>query len=73
MAETNSTSVYGKIADLTIEDRSYTNKETGEIIEYKRIYAHVKLDGEDEVVELVPAKSEGKSAYKVLRLADDVE
>lgn len=73
MATTEPVSIYGKIADVTLENKSFTNKETGEIIEYKRVVIHVKLDGEDDVVELVPANAEGKSAYKVLKLADDVE
>lgn len=70
---TKSTSVYSKISDVTIEDLEYTNRETGELIEYGRIVLHIKIDGEDERVECVPAKSEGKAGYKVLKLAEDVE
>jgi len=72
MAKNEPFSVLDKLLDVTIEDREYTNPETGEIIEYKRIVLHVQLDGEPDVVEAQVARAEGKSAYKVLRLADKV-
>lgn len=73
MAKTEPVSILGKLADVTIQDNQFTNTETGEIIEYKRVVLHLIIDGEDEKVELVPAKAEGKSAYKVLKLADEIE
>jgi len=68
-----SVSIFTKLKDVTIEDKEFTNRETGEVIEYKRVVAHVSIGGDDEIVELVPANAEGKAAYKVLKLADDVE
>jgi len=65
-------SIITKIQDVTLEEREFTDRESGEVIEYKRVVLHVKLDGESDVVELTPASAEGKSAYKVLRLADEV-
>jgi len=73
MSQQEPVSILNKIADLTIEDKKFTDTETGEIIEYRRIVAHVSLGGEEEKVELIPAKAEGKSAYKVLKAADNLE
>lgn len=73
MASAEPYSIIDKLTDVTIEDREFTDRESGEIIEYKRIVLHVVLDGEPEIVEATVAKAEGKSAYKVLRLADKVE
>jgi len=68
-----SVSILNKIADITVEDKQFTNSETGEIIEYKRIVLHLAFDGDEDVIELVPAKAEGKSAYKLIKAADNVE
>jgi len=72
MAQNQPYSVLDKLTDVTIEDREFTNTETGEVIEYKRVVLHVVLDGEPDVVEAQVARAEGKSAYKVLRLADRI-
>lgn len=72
MAVTEPFSVIDKLTDVTIEDREFTDRESGEIIEYKRIVLHIVVDGEPDVVEANVARAEGKSAYKVLRLADKV-
>lgn len=66
-------SIFKKVKDISIEEKQFTNKETGEVIEYKRIVVDIELDGKDDKVELVPPTAEGKSAYKVLALADDIE
>ena len=72
MAENKSTSILDKIADVTIDHRSFTNDQS-EIIEFDRITLHVMLDGQEEKIECTPAKAEGKSAYKVLKIADKLE
>lgn len=72
MSENKSTSILDKIADITVDHKSFP-AEGGEIIEYDRITLHILLDGQEEKVELTPAKAEGKSAYKVLKAADKLE
>jgi len=66
-------SIFTKVKDISIEEKQFTNKETGEVIEYKRVVLDIMLDGVADKVELVPPTAEGKSAYKVLALADDIE
>lgn len=73
MAKNEPLSILTKIADVTIEDKEFTNRDTGEVIDYKRVIIHVVLDGQEDKVELVPANAEGKSAYKVLKLADNLD
>lgn len=67
------TSIFSKIKDVSIEDKQFTNRESGEVIEYKRVVLDIEINGQAEKVELVPPQAEGKSAYKVLALADDIE
>lgn len=67
------TSIFSKIKDVSIEDKQFTNTENGEVINYKRVIVDVEINGQAESVELVPPRSEGKSALKVLALADDLE
>lgn len=66
-------SIFSKIKDVSIEDKEFTNKDNGEIIKYKRVVLDISINGEDDKVELVPPAAEGKSAFKVLALADEVE
>lgn len=73
MAKTEPVSILNKLSDVTIENKEFTNRETGELVEYKRIVLHVLIDGDEDIVETVPANAEGKSAYKVLKLADDLD
>jgi len=67
-----SVSILNKLQDVTIEDREFTDKDTGEIIEYKEVLLHIAFDGEVETVGARIAKSEGKAAYRLIRLADEV-
>ena len=60
-----------KLTDCTVELRSFTNQETGEIIEYTRLVLHINLGDEEEQVEFKSA--EGTAAYKLLKAADIVE
>lgn len=57
-----------KLADVTVELREFTDKESGEIIEYTRLVLHISLNGEDEIVEFKSA--EGTAAYKLLKAAE---
>lgn len=66
-------SIFSKIKDISIEDKEFTNRETGEVIKYKRVVVDIEINGEANTIELIPPTAEGKSAYKVLALADDLE
>ena len=66
-------SIFSKIKDVSIEDKQFTNRENGEVIDYKRVILDIEINGVADKVELVPPSAEGKSAYKVLALADDLE
>lgn len=66
-------SIFTKLKDVSIEDKQFVNRETGEQIDYKRVVLDIEINGQAERVELVPPAAEGKSAYKVLALADDIE
>lgn len=62
-----------KIKDIYVDNRSFTNRETSEIIEYKRLAVVVDIDGEEQVLDFVPADSLGKAGFTLLRVADDVK
>jgi len=64
-------SILNKLADVVIEDREFTDRETGEVIEYKEVVLTVEFDGEPETINARLAKSEGKAAYRLIRLADE--
>lgn len=66
-------SLLNKIKDVFVDERSFTNRETGELIEYKRLAIVVDLDGEEGIVEFVPSDAQGKAGYTLLRVADDVK
>ena len=66
-----STSILNKLVDVTIEDKEFTNTESGEVVEYKEVLLHIEFDGEPETVTAKVSKNEGKSAYRLLQLADD--
>lgn len=69
---TDALSVLNKLTDVTVDQRSFTNKDTSEIIEYTRLLLHVEFeDGSEEVVEFKSA--EGNAAYKLLKAAKVVE
>lgn len=65
-------SVFGKVKDIEVRDKQFTNQDTGEIAEYKRLILTVQIDGKDEELEFQAPKND-KSLYRVLQLADDVE
>jgi len=72
LQETNmSLSILNKLKDVTIEDKAFTDQDSGEMREYKRLHLVVQIDGEDEIVEAQLVKSEGKSGYRLLKLADE--
>jgi len=66
-----SVSILNKLKDVTIEQREFTDSESGEIIEYKEIALEVEFDGQTETIIAKVAKNEGKAAYRLLQLADD--
>lgn len=66
-------SLLNKVKNIYQDDRSFTNTETGELIEYRRLAIVVTLDGEDEVLEFVPSSAQGKAGFTLLRVADDVK
>jgi len=66
-------SLLSKVKDIYQDNREFTNRETGELIEYKRLAIEVVLDGEVEVLEFVPSDAQGKAGYTLLRVADDVK
>lgn len=72
MSNIEPVSIINKLSDVTIQEFEFTDKETSEIIEYKRVVLHLEVDGEETTMQLVPAKAEGKSAYSVLKLAKDL-
>lgn len=67
-----STSIKNKLVDVLVADKQFTNQDNGEIVEYKELTLVVQFDGEEEEIVAKVARSEGKSAYRLLQLADDV-
>ena len=66
-----SVSILNKLKDATIENKEFTDQESGEIIEYKQIELTISFDGEDETIVAKLAKNEGKAAYRLIQLADE--
>ena len=66
-----SESILNKLKEVTIEDKQFTDQETGEIINYKQLDLTISFDGEDEIIVAKIAKNEGKSAYRLIKLADE--
>jgi len=69
MAQLN---VKNKVKNLYVDNRDFTNRESGELVEYKRLAVVVDIDGEETVLDFVPSDSLGKAGYTLLRVADDV-
>jgi len=67
------TQLKNKVKDLYVDNREFTNRDTGELIEYKRLAVVVDIDGAEEVLDFVPADSLGKAGFTLLRVADDVK
>lgn len=66
-------SLLTKVKDIYVDERSFTNKESGELVEYKRLAIVVDLDGEEGIIEFVPSDAQGKAGYTLLRVSDDVK
>lgn len=64
--------VSNKIVKAEVTDKEFTNRETGEMIKYRRLIVTVNFGDEEEVIEFVPATAEGKAGYKLLIAADEV-
>lgn len=64
------TSILDKLKDVVIVDKEFTDQESGEIIEYKAVELTIEFDGDPEVITARLSKSEGKSAYRLITLAD---
>lgn len=72
MAKSEPISVINKLTDVLVDQKSFTNTDNGEIVEYTRLTLQVETpDGEIEQVEFKSA--EGKAAYTVLKMAKTVE
>jgi len=65
-------SVLSKLKNVEIEDRSFTDTDSGELREYKRLVLTVEFDGEEEKLDAQLVKAEGRSGYRILQTADDV-
>lgn len=72
MAEAQPNSVFKKINDVVISEQSFVPEGQKEAIKYKRLIIAVEFDGVIEELEFVPSDSQGKLAYRILALADDV-
>jgi len=66
-----SQSILSKLKDVLVTDNEFTNDENGEIVEYKTLTLVVEFDGEEEEIVAKVSKNEGKSAYRLLKLADE--
>lgn len=64
--------VTNKIKSIYVNELEFTSKDTGEIIGYSQLEFEVVIDGEDDILKF-KAPQNDKSAYRVLKLADDVE
>jgi len=72
MADVSPIDVTSKIKEALVVPKRFTN-ESNETVDYTRLVITVTIDGVDSELEFAPAKREGRSAYAVLQLADDVE
>jgi len=62
-----------KIHSIAVDHRSFTPDGQSTPVEYDRLAVEVTVDGEIVVLEFVPSESQGKLAYTLLRVADDVK
>ena len=56
-----------RIKEARIASKSFTNSETGEIVDYLRLEIDVDFQGEPETLEI---KLDDKKDYKLLKAAD---
>lgn len=66
-------SVINKLTDAVIANMQFTDEQTGKAVNYKRLVIAVEFDGVTEELEFQPSSSQGKLAYRILQLADDVD